>query len=87
MNEIESGDDWSVEKEYRKRMAELTPAQRVARSVAMFNWTREMIGRQVIAEIGEMSYDRLRWEVALRMYASEPEVCKMIREKLADVSR
>jgi hypothetical protein len=52
----------------------------------MFNMTRESIGRQVIAELGEMSYDRLRWEVALRMYASEPAVCGMIRERLKDVS-
>ena len=67
-------------------MAALTPVERVARSIAMFNMMRESIGRQVIAEHGEMSYDRLRWEVALRMYASEPAVCDMIRERLKDVS-
>jgi len=79
-------ENWSVETEYQSRMAALTPAQRVARSVAMFNMMRESIGRQVIAEHGEMSYERLRWEVALRMYSSEPAVCEMIRERLKDVS-
>jgi len=80
------GKDWSVEEEYQARMAALTPAQRVARSVEMFNMMRESIGRQVIAELGEMSYERMRWEVALRMYATEPAVCEMIRERLKDVS-
>ena len=82
MNESDSSENWSVEKEYQSRMAALTPKERVARSVAMFNMTRESIGRQVIDELGEMSYDRLRWEVALRMYSSEPAVCEMIRERL-----
>ena len=86
MSEFHLDEEWSVEKEYQSRMAALTPAERVARSVAMFNMTRESIGRQVIAELGEMSYDRLRWEVALRMYASEPAICEMIRERLKDVS-
>ena len=79
-------DNWSVEDEYQSRMAALTPAERVARSVAMFNMMRESLGRQVIAEYGEVPYDRLRWEVALRMYASEPAVCELIRERLKDVS-
>ena len=81
------GENWTVEQEYQSRMAALTPAERVERSVAMFNMTRESIGRQVIAELGDISYDRLRWEVALRMYASEPAICEMIRERLNDVSR
>ena len=85
MSESASAPDWSVEKEYQSRIAALTPAERVARSVAMFNMTRESIGRQVIAELGEMSYERLRWEVALRLYASEPSVCEMIRERLKNV--
>jgi len=86
MSDSTTDENWSVEKEYQSRMAALTPKERVARSVAMFNMMRESIGRQVIAEHGEMSYDRLRWEVALRMYASEPAVCEMIRERLKDVS-
>lgn len=45
-----------------------------------------MIGRQVIAEHGEMPYERLRWEVALRMYSGDPEICSMIEKKLANVS-
>lgn len=86
MTEADANNQCSVEEEYQRRMSELTPAQRVSRSIAMFNWTREMIGRQVVAELGEMSYDRLRWEVALRMYAADPKVCEMIRKKLGDVS-
>ena len=86
MSERAIDDNWTIEDEYRSRMNALQPWERVERSIAMFNWTRETIGRQVIAELGEMSYERLRWEVALRMYADEPAICAMIQEKLSHVS-
>ena len=43
MSESTSEENWSVESEYQSRMAALTPKERVARSVAMFNMTRESI--------------------------------------------
>ena len=64
----------------------MTPAERVARSAAMFQWTRDQLARQVISEHGEISDELLKWHVALRLYGNEPTVRKLIERKLADVS-
>lgn len=74
-----------VEQEYQARMQSLSPKERVERAQAMFNWTREMLGRQIQAEQGPMSVERLKWEVALRMYGREPIVRSMIERQLAHV--
>ncbi|WP_425617893.1 hypothetical protein NA78x_001583 [Anatilimnocola sp. NA78] len=37
----------TIEEEYRARIEALALHERVARSAAMFHWTREMIGRQI----------------------------------------
>ena len=76
----------AIEIEYRSRMDALSAKQRVARSMAMLQWTREMLARQVVADSGAMSDERLRWEVALRLYGSEPATRRMIEQRLADVS-
>jgi hypothetical protein len=75
-----------IELEYRNRMDALLPSQRVARCMAMLKWTREMLARQIVAESGPMSGERLRWTVALRLYGSDPVTRQMIERKLADVS-
>ena len=64
----------------------MTPAERVARSAAMFQWTRDQLARKIISQDGEMSEELLKWQVALRLYGNEPAVRKMIERKLADVS-
>jgi len=66
-------------------MDSLSPKERVARSAAMLQWTRELLGRQVIAELGVMSDERLKWEVAKRMYGADPSAKNMIERRLADV--
>ncbi len=76
----------TIEAEYQSRMDALTGKQRIARSMAMLKWTREMIARQILAQEGPMSDERLRWEVALRLYASDSAVCHLIESRLADVS-
>ncbi|MFQ5730760.1 MAG: hypothetical protein ACE5KM_02275 [Planctomycetaceae bacterium] len=75
-----------IEHEYRLRMDSLSPKERVARSVALFNWARELIGRQIVAERGPLSPERLKWEVALRQYGGDSVVRRMIERKLSDVS-
>ena len=67
-------------------MDALSGRERIARSLALLAWSRQMIARQIIAERGEMSEERLKWEVALRLYGSEPKVCQMIESELTDVS-
>ena len=81
----------TIEAEYRARINALAPHERVARSAAMFQWTREMIGRQICKEQLEtggevLSGEKLKWQIALRMYAAEPAVVALIQRRLADVS-
>lgn len=66
-------------------MDALSVKERVARSMTMLKWTRDMIARQVVAESGPMSNERLKWEVALRLYGSDKITREMIERKLADV--
>ena len=67
-------------------MDALLPKDRVARSAAMLKWTRDLLARQVIDELGAMSAERLKWEVARRMYGADPAARAIIDRKLADVS-
>ena len=75
----------NIESAYRDRINAMTPAERVARSAAMFQWTRGQIARQIRAERGDVPPERLKWLVALRLYGNEPMVRGWIERKLADV--
>ena len=75
-----------IELAYQQRIDAMTPAERVARSAAMFQWTCDRLARQIVAEYGEMPEQQLKWYVALRLYGGEPAVRQMIDRKLADVS-
>jgi hypothetical protein len=76
-----------IEQEYQSRMDALSGRERIARSLALLAWSRQMIARQIVAERGDMPEERLKWEVALRLYGSDPTVCRMIESELADVPR
>ena len=52
----------------------------------MFRWSREIVTRRVLAELGPMSPERLKWEVALRQYGADPRTRTMIERRLASVS-
>jgi hypothetical protein len=75
-----------VQRVYQQQMDALSPSERVARSVAMFNWSRQILARQILAEMGPISHERLKWEVALRMYGTEREVREWIERQLDRVS-
>lgn len=75
-----------VEQQYQSRMDSLSPKDRVARCAAMLKWTRELLARQVIDELGAISEERLKWEVASRIYAADPGARALIGRKLSDVS-
>lgn len=75
----------SVQEQYQVAMDALTPAERVARMVAMFNWTRETLARQILDEQGPMPFERLKWEVAKRLYCADPAALAMIERILEDV--
>lgn len=75
-----------VEREYQERIDALTPKERVARAVAMFQWAREAIARQIVAESGPTSPERLKWLVAKRQYGADPATRAMIERMLERVS-
>jgi len=68
------------------RADRLDVAEKVRRSGEMARWAREWIGRQIVAEHGPMSERRLKIEVALRIYANEPEVVRQLKELLRETS-
>lgn len=85
--------DISIEQTYRNAIDAMSPAERVARGQAVFNWGRECVARQIAAEHraggGGQSLDPqvLKLLVGRRMYAGEPQICAWIDRLVADVSR
>ena len=75
-----------VESEYRSRMEAMEGKQRVARAMGMLQWTREMLARRVLSEVGTISDEQLKWEVAARLYGSDDPVQQAIAKRLTDVS-
>lgn len=71
--------------EYERRLAAMTPAERMARSAALLAWAREVTARRIVAERGPMSPERLRWEVALEHYGDHPVMRMLIERRLAHV--
>ena len=67
-------------------MDALPAMERVARSTTMLKWTREILARQIVAEMGMLSDEQLKWEVALRLYGSNPVTRRKIKRGLANVS-
>lgn len=76
----------SAEQLYEERMDLLSPQERMARCVALLKWTRDLLARQIKEELGEIEPERLKWEVALRMYGADPLARVAIERRLADVS-
>jgi len=75
-----------AKRQYQARIDALSPCERVQRATAMFQWSREIIARRIVAELGPMSPERLKWEVALRQYGADPRTRAMIQRRLASVS-
>jgi len=77
----------NIEAEYQRRIREMSPAERVARGVAMFEMTRQSIARRIVARLGELSADELKWRVAMELYGHENETLRrLIQEQIDRVS-
>jgi hypothetical protein len=63
-------------------MDRLEPKERMARCVALLKWSRDLIARQILATHGPRSFERLKWEVAMRQYGADPQVRAMIQRML-----
>ena len=75
----------SIEKLYQTAVDEMSIKEKVARSVELFNWSREFMGRQIRSENPNASDERIKLLVALRMYGSEPGMKKLLEDALAKV--
>lgn len=81
-----------IESAYCERVDAMSPAERVARSTALFQWTREQLARQIVAEqhgdgvLEGIAPESLQWLVALQLYANEPIIRCLIERRLRDVS-
>ena len=76
-----------IEERYLADVDRLSPREKIARSLAMFDWARGWIGRQIVAERGPMASDRLRWEVAPRLYGNDPGPRRLIARVLDGMGR
>jgi hypothetical protein len=75
-----------VEERFQAATDALYPYERVERAAALFQWSREILQRRILAERGPMGPERLKWEVALRQYGADPRARALIERRLALVS-
>jgi hypothetical protein len=75
-----------IELEYERRWKAMSPAEKVARSAAMFAWTRQQMAIRIRNTQPSLSDEGVRLHVALRLYERDPEVVRLIQEQLAHVS-
>ena len=76
-----------IEKEYEKRMDALTPRERMARAASMYQWSREIIARQITLNEGPVSAERLKWLIAMRQYGTDLTTRELILKALDHVPR
>jgi hypothetical protein len=74
-----------IEEIYRRAIDAMTPAERLQRVHHFLNWTRNLYARQLREQLGDVSEERLKWEVALRMYGGDRRTRSLIERKLQDV--
>ena len=76
-----------IELEYERRWKAMSPAEKVARSAAMFAWTRQQMAIRIRNTQPSLSDEEVRWHVALQLYERDSDVVRLIKEQLANVSR
>lgn len=75
-----------VDIEYERSWKAMSSVEKMARSAAMFAWTRQQIALRIRQEKPNLTDEELKWEVALKLYENEPEVVKLIKEHLGHAS-
>ena len=71
-----------VEEAYLQAIDRMTPAEKFARLHAQLNWMRDLYARQIRDRLGEISEERMKLEVALRMYGHEPQMRELLEREL-----
>lgn len=74
-----------VEDHYLHAVKRMTPAEKLARMHSLLNWSRDLYARQLREKLGEVSDERLKWEVALRQYGADSKTRALIERRLQDV--
>ena len=74
-----------VEDAYWQAVDAMTPAEKFARMHALLNWARDLYARQLRERLGDVSDERIKWEVALRQYEFDRRARELIERKLQDV--
>ena len=75
-----------AEARFREAQDALPVHARVARAAAMFVWARGVIGREILARSGPLPAERLKWEIAMRLYGSNATSRRLIQRMLDHVS-
>ena len=76
----------NIETEYQQRISEMTPREKMERSVAMAAWARQTLARQIRSEVGpDVSDERLKWLVAMRIYGSDAQAKVLVQRMLDHV--
>ena len=70
---------------YQTAVDSMRPCEKIARSVGLFNWSREFIARQVKAANPAASDEKLKLLVALELYGGDSTARKLIEGLLANV--
>lgn len=74
-----------VEDLYRQAVDAMTPAEKIARMVALNEWGRWNVARRITEECGPLPAEELKWRVALSLYGRNPDCRRLIEEQLARV--
>ena len=76
----------AVQRRHDELIDEMPVHVKVARAAEMFRWSRDWIMRQILAEKGPMSEERLSLEIAMKMYGHEESVRQLIEKALSHVA-
>jgi hypothetical protein len=52
----------------------------------MFAWARGLISRDILSRAGPLPAERLKWEIAMRLYSSDAAARRLIQAQLDHVS-
>lgn len=75
----------NVESLYQNAVDSMTPREKIARSIGLFNWSREFVGREIQAANPNASSERLKLLVALRIYGGDARTSALVEGLLANV--
>lgn len=75
----------NVESLYQNAVDAMTPCEKIARSVGLFNWSREFIGREIRTANPNASSERLKLLVALRIYGGDARTSALVEGLLTNV--